>query len=165
MNRMLLMATCSKKILVLGWAPPALGTAASQSVFHTQPRHRSLLVFCSWIHQIPRCGWCVVDADPLVYLVRHGVVEEFLAPKSVYKSGEPIEDKERRYLCARGCLCAGETNSSPTAHMHRNVVSTVTIICPLPISIPWTLLQELLKLSVSSKCLSFRNSFGWARKI
>ena len=161
----MLMATWSKKILVLGWAPLGWSTSTSQSVLHTQSRHRSLFTFSSWVHQISRCGWCVVDADPLVYLVRHGVVEEFLAPKSVYKSGEPIEDKERRYLCARGCLCVDETNSSPTAHMHRNVVSTVTIICPLPISIPWTLLQELLKLSVSSKCLSFRNSFGWARKI
>ena len=144
------------------WMGP---TSTSQPVLHTQSRDHSLLVFGSWVHQIAGRGWCVIDADPLVDLVRHGVVEEFLAPKSVYKSGEPIEDKERRYLCARGCLCAGETNSSPTAHMQRNVVSTGTIIRPVPIPIPWTLLQELLKLSVSSQCLSFRNSFGWARKI
>ena len=131
MIRLLLMATCSKKILVFGWAPPGWSASSSQPVLHTQSRDRSLLVFGSWVHQIAGRGWCVIDADPLVDLVRHGVVEEFLAPKSVYKSGEPIEDKERRYLCARGCLCAGETNSSPTAHMHRNVVSTVTI------SVPW----------------------------
>ena len=64
------MATCSKKILVLGWAPPGkedvddkvvvdgdllqedlstwMGpTSSSQPVSHTQARDRSLLVFSS----------------------------------------------------------------------------------------------------------------------
>ena len=72
---LLQMATCSKRILVLGWAPPGCW---SQALLHTQPRHRSMLVFGSWVHQISRSGSCVVDADPLVYLVRHGVIEEFL---------------------------------------------------------------------------------------
>ena len=103
-SEMLLMATWSKKILVLGWAPPdkedvvehgvvdgdlvqedlstwmgtTCPTSTSQSVLHTHSRHRSLFIFCSRVHQISRSGWCVVDADPLVYLVRHGIVEEFL---------------------------------------------------------------------------------------
>ena len=87
----LLMATWSKKILVLGWAPPdkedvvehgvvdgdlvqedlstwmgtTCPTSTSQSVLHTHSRHRSLFIFSSWVHQISRCGWCVVDADIL----------------------------------------------------------------------------------------------------
>ena len=102
MNKVLLMATCSKKILVLGWAPPDkedvdeqdvvdgdllqedlstwMGTTCSAPPPHnpcctlsraTAPCSYSALEFIKYLG-------CVVDADPLVYLVRHGVVEEFL---------------------------------------------------------------------------------------
>ena len=62
---------------------PTLHTLAyhlisSQSVCHIEPRHGSLLVFRSRVHQISRCRWWIVDADPLVDLVRHCIIEKLL---------------------------------------------------------------------------------------
>ena len=55
----------------LGWAH-----GRSEPVLHIESRHRSLLVFCSGVHQISWSRGRVVDADSFINLMRHRIFEE-----------------------------------------------------------------------------------------
>ena len=144
----LLMATCSKKILVLGWAPPGWSAVSSQSVLHTHSRHRSLFIFSSWVHQISRCGWCFVDADPLVYLVRHGVKVEI--------TNAFIEMHfATRYILETYIKCRYNGDSS-ISFAHRSIVCLIILTrsySKFLILSDWYILSPCLTPCLSSKFL------------
>ena len=63
--------------LLTGCRPPADDDhGRSEPVLHVESRHRSLLVFCSGVHQISWSRGRVVDADSFINLMRHRIFEE-----------------------------------------------------------------------------------------
>ena len=73
---MVVVAVLSKRIENLDGPTPAADHGWSEPVLHVESRNRSLLIFCSGVHQISWSWRRVVDADSFINLMRHRIFEE-----------------------------------------------------------------------------------------